>query len=126
VTWAAPRSGWQADSRLRLRVDDGAVPALTVFRQMNVYESRRPWNKGNLSSSQWQLMGNQKNYYARYAGGSCAAYPLGFRSVYFIPYSSVVPTIGPQDWPPREPADFLNLQTIEPLPAEYNDLPGKQ
>ena len=123
VTWAAPRPGWQADARRRL--DQAVVLDVTLLRRNDIYASRKPWNRGALSSSGWHPVNEPASYYARYAGGACAEYPLGLRSVRFVPHDAAAPKApGPGDWPPRDVASFLNLAPLEPVTAPYQKLAG--
>jgi hypothetical protein len=118
VTWAPPRPAWQDDVRRRLAQDQAVVLDVTVVRRMGIYESRKPWSKGSLSAQGWRSVNEQKSYYAQYAGGSCADYPIGTQSVHFVPYEGA--TAGSAaDWPPRELPTFLDLQSVEKVPAEY-------
>lgn len=121
VTWAPPRPGWQADARRRLQDDQAVVLDMTVVRQSGIYESRKPWNKGNILSRSWYPANEQKSYYAQYAGGSCADYPLGSKAVHFVSYLPFK-TGSAQDWPPSDIAGLLNLQSLEAVPAEYQKL----
>lgn len=114
----AARPGWEKDSREMLAQDGGIVLTVTITRQESISEERKPWNKGSIQAGGWQDVGTQKTFYARYAGGSCDAYPAGtqtklFDDLYFYGYPK---NLG---WPPQKVVNFLNLQTLEPVPAEY-------
>jgi len=125
VTWTSPRAGWEADARRRLLDDRAVVLDVTVVRRDGIYESKKPWNKGHLLAKGWYPANEQKSYYAQYAGGSCADYSLGSRSLRFIPYDSQIVSSSAENWPPREVPNFLNLQSLEPVPPQYQKLVGE-
>jgi hypothetical protein len=122
VTWAAPRSGWKDDARERLQADQGVVLDVLVLRKNGVYEHTKPWDKGLITAIGWQNADDPKSYYAPSGGGSCADYLVGSRLVRFSPYDLSGLTRGAADWPPREIADFLDRQTLEPVPEKYRKL----
>jgi hypothetical protein len=121
VTWAAPRPGWQEDARERLRDGSAVILEATLIRRKGIYESRRPWSLGRLSAGGWSEVDQQQTYYANSQGGSCANYAIGVTSTQFVRYdpSGVVPSA--QEWPPSEPAAFLVLLSLEPVPSEYKE-----
>ncbi|HVN08899.1 MAG TPA: hypothetical protein VMV61_08005 [Patescibacteria group bacterium] len=125
VTWARPRAGWEQDARSRLGVDPGVVLEVTVLRQLGIYESRKPWNRGSLSTRGWFPAGERKSYYAAFAGDSCAAYASGSKSIQFVSYTPPDLTGNAADWPPREIPAFLDLLTLEPVPPEFQGFAGK-
>jgi hypothetical protein len=121
--WAQARRGWQDEERRILQDARGVILNVVVLRKNRIYEARKPWNKGQMIASGWKTSNEQTSYYARYAGGSCADYPVGTRSVHFSEYDvSVLNRSGPSDWPPRGPATFLNRQTLDPVPDQYRKL----
>jgi len=121
VTWAAPRPGWQEDARERLSDGSAVVLEATLIRRRAVYESRRPWSLGKLSASGWSEIDQQQTYYANSHGGSCSSYAVGSTSTEFVAYDSPDFISNTQDWPPREPAAFLVLLSLEPVPSEYRE-----
>ena len=120
VTWAKPRAGWQEDAERLAQSDPGVVLELRIYLQRAIYENRKPWNNGSVRPAEWRTDPAIKRYYARFAGGSCADYPLGKREAYF-PYSNREPE---GTWPPKALPNFLNLQTLGPAPEKYRVLPG--
>lgn len=125
VTWAAPRPGWQADARETLRGGPGVVLDVAVIRRNGIYESRRPWSLGKLSASGWSDVNQQQTYYANSQGDSCSDYAVGDTSTQFVSYEPPGYAPSAQDWPPREPAAFLVLLSLEPAPSEYKELAGR-
>ena len=116
---SAARIGWQEDSREMLREDDGVILTVTIVRQRAILEAQKPWNKGHLIATLWQPVEMQKSYYAKYGGGACESYRAGtaiqlFNNQYFEGYPR---NLG---WPPRKLVNFLNLQTLESVPAKYS------
>ncbi len=124
VTWASARPGWQDDARRRLRDDDGVILSVDVLRTNRFYERQKPWDKGQIMTTGWQTSDEQKTYYAQYAGGTCADYPVGTRSVQFVPYDLSGMNRPAADWPPSKLSDFLDLQVLVPIPDEYQKLIG--
>lgn len=118
VTWAAPRSDWQADARHMAEVDDGAVLNVVVVRKNRLYEQMKPWNKGRIIANGWRVANETKSYYVQFPG-ACSDYPAGEESVRFIPYDLSGLTNGAKDWPPKTISDFLDLQTVDLVPNEY-------
>ncbi|MDB5799369.1 MAG: hypothetical protein JWL63_308 [Rhodocyclales bacterium] len=114
---SAPQSGWQDEARRMTLENPGVVINLKITQRNTVLEHRKPWNKGDRSASGWHdervMIKGSKVYFSRVAGGSCANYPLGTNTVYFV-----------QGWPsPSRRADdlprFLSLPVLEKVPAKY-------
>lgn len=120
---AAARQGWQEDSREMLQVDPGLVLTVTIIRQRMLFEAQKPWNKGDVVASAWQGVNADKTYYAQYASSSCVAYPAGSRTIVFNDqfFYGYPKNLG---WPPRKIVNFLNLQTVEPVPERYRKFTG--
>jgi len=125
--WAPPRPGWQNDSRRMLENDHGLVVDVATVRTRPIVEARKPWNSGRMIALGWAASSEQKSYYVRESEGSCAGYPVGARSLYYTPYDISILTrnVGREDWPPRDPADFLFRAVLEPLPDKYRKLVGE-
>ena len=124
VTWASARPGWQDDARRRLRDDDGVILSADVIRTNRFYERQKPWDKGQIMTTGWQTSDEQKSYYAQYAGGTCADYPVGTRTVQFVAYDLSGMNRPAADWPPSKLSDFLDLQVLVTIPDEYQKLIG--
>jgi len=125
VTWASPRANWEQDARTRLQQDMGVVLDVMVLRRLGIYESRKPWNRGSLSTRGWFPVSERKSYYANYAGDSCNEYAAGSKSTHFVSYTPPGFTGSAADWPPREIPAFLDLLSLEPVPAEYQKMAGQ-
>jgi len=76
----------------------------------------RFWNRGHATSAGWHASPG-KTYYV---DGSCEEFPVASRVRRFARYDAdTVLARGPTDWPPRDPAGLLDLQTLAPIPAAY-------
>jgi hypothetical protein len=64
----------------------------------------------------------------REPAGSCANYPAGARSLYYAPFDTSILTrkVGREDWPPRDPPNFLVRAVLEPVPAKVETLIGEE
>ncbi len=129
LTGTAARPGWQADARRSAQADPGVVLELNVSQEINVYEHRKPWDRGRITTTGWESVNAVKRYYARYAGGSCADYPVGTRSLHYAVYPgpSSPPSGGPEEWPPTSNVPrFLDLSVLLPVPDELQPLVAKE
>jgi hypothetical protein len=113
VTWSPPRRNWQQDVARMLRDDPGVVLELHVVQSRDVYENRKPWNRGTLFAKDWQPSGESQKYFARDGGAACDAYRDGERKVY-LPGS-----VGTKAWPPDLLPNYLGLQVLEDVPETY-------
>lgn len=119
ATWATPRAGWEADARRTLRDDSAVVLTLTGVRSMRLYEGRKPWNHGRPTSEPWR--GAPETTF--YVDASCAEFPTHSHVRRFARYDADVQLARrTTDWPPRDPANLLGLETLEPIPAAYQPL----
>ena len=125
VTWAAPRQGWEQDARSRLDHDSAVVLDVIVLRRLGIYESRKPWNRGDISTRGWFDAQKRGRYYTSYNGGSCSEFASGSKSVHFVSYTVPSLTGDSANWPPRELPGFLVLLSLEPVPAKYQRLAGE-
>jgi hypothetical protein len=116
VTWAQPRAGWREDFDRMLTEGSGVVLTLQVRRSAMVYENRKPWNRGTLLLKPWQPVDAQKQYFAARWGGSCESYG-DFKGGLLVATGQTS-----TQWPPELLPNLLDLQTIEPVPAEYRVL----
>jgi hypothetical protein len=116
VTWAEPRAGWREDFDRMLQERIGVVVTLDVRRSTMVYENRKPWNKGTLILRPWQPVGTQQRYFAVHWGTTCEDY-ADRKSGLFVATGATS-----TQWPPELLPNLLDLQTIEPVPAEYRSL----
>ena len=113
VTWAAPRAGWKQDFDRMVASDPGVVLDVRVLRESRLYENRKPWNLGTFAASQWASGDAPAQYFARFARGSCEDYPASSHAVYLTKGEDA------KLWPPEVLSNFLDLQVLEPLPAQF-------
>ena len=95
----------------------GVVLTLQVRRSTMVYENRKPWNRGTLilpsRGSRW----THRSSTSRRAGArSCEKY-ADFKGGLLVATGQTS-----TQWPPELLPNLLDLQTIEPVPAEYGVL----
>jgi hypothetical protein len=115
VTWSPPRKNWQQDVARMLRDDPGVVLELQVVQSRDVYENRKPWNRGTLVAKDWQPSGETQKFFARDAGAACDAY-LGSERKTYLPGS-----VGTNAWPPDLLPNYLGLQVLGDVPETYRD-----
>lgn len=113
VTWAAPRVGWRQDFDRMVAADPGVVLDVRVLREAKLYENRKPWNRGTFTANPWGSGDAPTQYFARFAGGSCEDYPANSHAVYLTKGENA------NLWPSEVLSNFLDLQVLEPLPAEF-------
>lgn len=110
VDWAPPRDNWRDDTQRMLRDSPGVIVELDVERSNAILEHRRPWERGRLSAQGWRRIGDTQRYFG---GGSCASYPRG-KHVMLTPTGN-----GSRVWPPDDLPNFLGVQVLEAVPADY-------
>lgn len=113
VTWAPPRAHWREDTQRMLRETPGVVVELDVARSNAILEHRKPWNRGNLSAQGWRRVDDTQRYFG---GGTCESYPRG-KHVLLAPTGT-----GSDQWPPADLPNFLGVQVLEAVPANYRRL----
>src|SRR5262245_11616543 len=110
ASYAPPRDNWRADTQRMLRETPGVVVELNVTRSNAILEHQRPWDRGELSAQGWKRIGDTQRYFG---GGACESYPRG-KHVMLAPRSSYS-----RAWPPSDLPDFLGVQVLEAVPANY-------
>ncbi len=115
VTWAAPRAGWKEQAERQFARPDGVVLDLEVSARRAALEGRKPWNRGRISVVPRAGAGDISRVFVRYAGASCAGYPLGPTVLYYE--AAHDPKPGP--WPPDDLPGLLSLVVAEPPPAHF-------
>lgn len=120
VTWAEPRAGWAEDTRRMLRESPGVLVEIDVARSNAILEHRKPWNRGRLTAQGWKTVHESKEFFG---GGTCESYPIG-REVLVAPTTSPGSGVKSQKpiWPPDDLPDFLGVQILEAVPADYQRL----
>ena len=116
VTWAKPREGWKEDVDRMLRETQGVVLTMHVLRRGSIYENQKPWNKGSLFARPWKPEDAEQRYFAQAWGTTCDQYETGKRGLYLAKGESA------QQWPPEVLSNFLDLQVLQPVAAEYRPL----
>jgi hypothetical protein len=120
VTWATPAADWRDAARRNVERDAGVVLTMRIARRSAIYEHRKPWNAGRLTAGEWMAGPKDEPYYARDAGGDCAAYLARGRALYTPVTDSPSDRIEPAAvWPPTDTTGFLSLMELGPVPAEY-------
>lgn len=116
--------GWQDKVRRAAQADSGVVLELHVASEHRLFEHRKPWNRGVITSPGWRSVNLQKRYYTRHAGGSCASYPAGVRSLHYAYHPSAPPAGGAVVAQDMDLPRFLNLKVLIPVPDEYRTFAG--
>ena len=123
VTWAAPAVNWKETAISNVQRDPGVVLTLRIQRKSAILRHRRPWDRNRTSAGPWIAVDESKQYYADNEGSACQPYLARQRQIYWPavdPDSD--PTKPAKIWPPTDTLGFLQLQTLEPVPAEYQRL----
>ena len=120
VTWAKPAPNWKQAAIANVESDPGVVLTLRIEHKSPILRHRRPWDRNVVSAGPWRQSDELKQYYANDAGNTCAAYLARPRQHYW-------PAVGPDIvkpepaavWPPTDTLGFLQLQTLGPVPPQY-------
>jgi len=111
--WGHPRPNWKAEVSQKLRDDRGLVVDMQVARVRSVYQNRKPWNADFFAKSWDEKSGEMRQYYAQDGIRSCSDFLRTGPALYF-------PSGGTANsWPPAEVPILLGLQTLQPVPPEY-------
>lgn len=123
VTWAAPAENWKETAIANVQRDPGVVLTLHIQRKSAMLRHRRPWDRNRTSAGPWIVVNESKQYYADDEGSECQPY-LARRSGLYWPAvdPDSDPTKPAKIWPPTDTLGFLQLQTLGPVPAEYQQL----
>jgi len=128
VKWATPSANWKQVAAGNLQSDPGVVLTLHVRRRSAILRHRRPWDRNRMSAGPWIPVDESTKYYADDEGSACPPYLARQRQLYW-------PAIGPSAtnpnaaepkaayaWPPTDTLNFLRLQRLGPVPAQYQRL----
>lgn len=107
------RPDWREDINRMLDADSGVVLKLFVHRRMDIYEQRKPWNKGQLKPTAWIEQDSIQMFFSRRIGPSCNNYPPGYRA-YFSPQWEPA-GVSPPDILPT----FLGMHVLEAVLPEF-------
>ena len=117
--WAKPPPDWERRARERLADEDGRILTLQVERRRVIYENRRPWNRGVRFSGPWSTVDEAARYYAHDARHGCPEYlERPVREYFPSDPGGGRPDRPSPEWPPTDPAGFLSLLVLGPVPAE--------
>ncbi len=119
VTWSPPRNNWKSDVARMLAKDPGVVVDLHVTQSRDIYENRKPWNKGTRFAGAWREENTEKQFFARFAGTGCDAYLNTGRQQY-LPTSQ-----DSTEWPPVLLPNYLGFAVLEAVPGEYREFAGE-
>jgi len=123
VTWAAPAANWKETAISNVQRDPGVVLTLRIQRKSAILRHRQPWDRNRTSAGPWVAVDESKQYYADDEGSACQPYLARQGQVYWPavdPDSD--PTKPAEIWPPTDTLGFLQLQTLGPVPVEYQRL----
>jgi hypothetical protein len=123
VTWAAPTANWKETAISNVERDPGVVLTVRIQRKSPMLRHRQPWDRNRTSAGPWIVVDESKQYYADDEGSACEPYLARRRQLYWPavdPDSD--PTKPAKIWPPTDTLGFLELQTLRPVPAEYQRL----
>jgi hypothetical protein len=122
VTWAAARPGWQQSMRDALRQAPGVILTVTVRKQISVWETRKPWNRGSLFATTGRNAPEETSFYR--SNGVCSEFPVGHSFRAFEKYDLNGPIRPPAEWPPSELEALMHVSPIVPVPAPFERLEG--
>jgi hypothetical protein len=114
----APTSAaWRETARDAIAGDAAVVLTMRVSRRVTVFEQRKPWDRGRKTAGAWAAADSSERFYARDAGGDCALYRRREPQSY-MPFSNVTYESPSKSWPAMDPAAFLSLAELGPVPAD--------
>lgn len=113
--WAKVPTDWRVRAQLTFRDDNGVVLEMAIARRAQIYEQRRPWNRGKISVTPLQPITATRNYFARDQGSDCTLYLQRPLALYY-PQAERNPD---NNWPPLAVPNFLDLVVLGPVPAAY-------
>ena len=111
--WEKPRPNWRRDIQGMLERDQGVVVTLIVHRRWDIYERRKPWNRGRLTAKASNEERKLEKYFARSRDQSCTPYPNGLRTLY-APQWELSRVSPPDALPP-----FLGFHVLKDAPEKY-------
>ncbi len=133
VKWKTPSANWKQIAAGNLESDPGVVLTLHVRRRSPILRHRRLWDRNRMSAGPWITVDESKQYYADDEGSTCQPYLARQRQLYW-------PANGPDAinpkaaepntaeartayaWPPTDTLNFLRLQRLGAVPAQYQRL----
>jgi hypothetical protein len=113
--WAKVPADWKVRAQQIFNDEKGVVLEMAIERRADIYQHRRPWNRGKISITAWQPVSVTKNYFARDEGSDCARY-LQHAVAQYYPQAE---RNTDNSWPPLNVPDFLDLPVLGPVPVDY-------
>ena len=115
TTWREPRPSWKEDISGMLTRDQGVVITLFINRRWEIYEQRKPWNRGQLRLVRSGPANISEDYFARSPNGSCQQFQA--RRAFFCPQWEPS-RVSPPDILPT----FLGLRVLNDVPPRFKPL----
>jgi hypothetical protein len=123
VTWATPAADWKQAARANVESDPGVILTMRIKRKSAILRHRQPWDRNTSSAAPWIAADEIKKYYADDEGAACQRYLARQGQLYWPAVDSNSQATQPAKvWPPIDALGFLQLQTLGPVPAEYQRL----
>jgi hypothetical protein len=113
AAWRSPRPGWKQDVPRMLQTDRGVVLTLLVSRRDDIFEERKPWNRGRLTPKRSNATPALERYFARFAGPCCHDYAVGERRLFAPVWEAS--SVSPPDILPT----LLGLHVLADVPTEF-------
>jgi len=114
----APTSAdWREIARSAIADDGAVVLTMHLRRRVTIFEQRKPWNRGRKSAGAWIAVDSSERFYASHAERGCEAY-LRREPQLYMPFSNVTYESPSKSWPTADPAAFLSLMELRPVPAD--------
>jgi hypothetical protein len=120
---AVPDPNWIAAATSNVDSDPGVVLTLHVQRKAAIFRHRKPWDRNRNSAGAWIAVDESHRYYANEDGAECAPYLERPRQQYWPAVDGDVAGPKPTNhWPPTDTLNFLRLQSLQPVPVQYQPL----
>jgi hypothetical protein len=112
--WDRPRPNWKSDVRRMLARERGVVVDMRVHRRWNIYEQRKPWNRGRMRTEVVEPPNTVERYFARDA--DCTTFSRNHRDRYGLRWEAS------RESPPTILPTFLGLHVLTQVPGEHANL----
>jgi len=123
VTWAPAGANWKEIATTNVKNAPGVVLTMRITRKSAILRHRQPWDRNLSSASAWIAVDELKKYYADDEGSDCPLYLARQGQLYWPAVESNSDAIRPAKvWPPTDVLGFLQLQTLGPIPAQFQQL----
>jgi hypothetical protein len=111
--WNTPSANWKSDIPVLSQNDKGIVLTLVIHRKREIYEQRKPWNKGRLIATKWKNLEIKEDYFLRNADCNSNLCQRGYRSLYSPQWEI------PQKSHAIPLPSFLGIYTLQEVPARF-------